>query len=309
MIAKNRVLAAAATLAAVTTAAACSSSSAGSTGGTRASAPQTAKAASPTTQAAPAPNALSVTAHDSGSAMSFDVSGSPRQGLVRITFTNAGKYAHEMGISMMKPGVTLAHLKTVVLGKNGDQKAQALLQNPDAEYPVPSILGPGRSEVDAAKLPAGHYVVICFLPGADGMPHVAMGMIDEFTVTAGRSTEQPPQTQGTVELSDKGITVPAGFGAGGTFEVKNTGSKPHDFSLAQLAGKTLPDLFQCVEGAFGKGTPIDKCPGTLAGGVNTLQPGESAYLTMTLPAGKYGYLSTEGDGADLQAGLVGTFSV
>jgi hypothetical protein len=110
-------------------------------------------------------------------------------------------------------------------------------------------------------------------------------------------------------MTDKSITVPSEFGAGGTYEVKNTGAKPHDFSLAQLAGKPLPDLFQCVEGSFGNGQPIDKCPGTLAGGVNTLQPGESAFLTITLPPGEYGYLSTEGDGADVQAGLVGTFTV
>lgn len=42
----------------------------------------------------------------------------------------------------------------------------------------------------------------------------------------------------------------------------------------------------------------------------TVQPGKSVYLTLpALPAGHYGYVSTQGDGADFQAGLNGTFTV
>jgi uncharacterized cupredoxin-like copper-binding protein len=308
MIGNIRFLVATAALAAVSSVAACSSS-----GGTAADTDTPGQHSAPAKQSAQAtnstPNMLSITARDSAASMSYEISGSPHPGLVSIRFTNAGKYAHEVGVSMLKPGATPDQVKTALLAKNGERKAQALLLNPDAEYPVPSILGPGGSEVDVANLAAGHYVVLCFLPGPNGMPHVAMGMIGGFTVAGSKSTQQPPQADGTVELSDHGITVPSGFGTGGTYQVTNTGTKPHDFSLAKLAGKPLPALFQCVEGAFGKGTPIDDCPGTLAGGVNTLKPGESAYLTLTLPAGDYGYVSTEGEGADLRAGLVGTFSV
>jgi hypothetical protein len=317
----RRGVAAAAVAGAVVALAACSSSGTGSGGHNTAppqkTAPPQTSAAAPTADARPSdttssaaePNTLSVTAQDGGSAMTYDISGTPHPGLVTITFANKGKYAHEMGVSMMKPGVTLEQVKTALGGKNGEQEATKLLENPEADYPVPAIVGPGGTETDVATLAAGHYVVVCFLPGPDGMPHALMGMIGEFTVDGDDSTAEPPQTDGTVELTDKGITVPDGFGTGGTFEVKNTGTKVHDFSVAKLAGKPLPDLFQCVGGAFANGTMIDKCPGTMMGGVEGLAPGTSAYVTLTLPAGQYGYVSTQGDGADMQAGLAGTFTI
>jgi hypothetical protein len=43
--------------------------------------------------------------------------------------------------------------------------------------------------------------------------------------------------------------------------------------------------------------------------VGTLQPGQTAYLTISLKPGSYGYVSTEGQGADFGAGLHGTFTV
>lgn len=303
----RRAATAALALGATAALAACGSSSGGHHHASANSSPTASQSSAQ--DAAAQPNTLSVTAQEDADAMSYAITGSPHPGLVAITFRNAGDDTHEMAVSMMKPGVTLDQLKTALKAPNGEQKAGALLSNPDAEYPVPTALGPGDSETDVAKLAAGHYVVVCFFPGPDGMPHVAMGMIGEFTVAGPPSTAAAPDASGTVTMTDHGINLPAGFGTGGTYRVTNAGTKPHDFSLAKLAGKPLPALFQCVEESFGKGTPIDKCPGTLAGGVNTLQPGESAYLTITLKAGQYGYVSTEGDGADVQAGLAGTFTV
>jgi hypothetical protein len=240
--------------------------------------------------------------------MSYEISGSPRPGRVAITFANKGKYAHEMSLSRMRDGVTLDQLKAALA--KSEQAASALLIDPDAEITGPTQLGPGRSETVTVPLVAGHYVITCFMPGPGGMPHVMMGMIGEFTVTGEDVPAAETAVDGTVELSDKGISVPENFAHGGTFTVKNTGTKPHDFSLVALAKPgTLVPYFQCVASSFGKGTPVDKCEGTLAGGVATLQPGKDALLRIALPAGDYGYVSTQGEGADFQAGLNGTFSV
>lgn len=252
-------------------------------------------------------NTLTITASDRDNAMYFDVSGSPKAGLVSISFINKGAHAHEASYSLLKDGVTLDQVKAAL--QKGEAAAQALLADPAAQINGPAILGPGGSEQVVAKLAAGHYVVACFLPGPGGMPHVMMGMLGEFTVAADTSDAAPPQVDGTVELTDSAIKVPDSFGQGGTFAVKNTGTKPHDFSMAKLSGAALPDYFQCVGGSFAKGTPIDSCPGTLQGGVTTVAPGATSYLTITLPAGEYSYVSTQGDGADFQAGLNGSFTV
>lgn len=83
-------------------------------------------------------------------------------------------------------------------------------------------------------------MVTCFLPGKNGKPHVAMGMIGEFTVDASGSAAAAPTSDGTVTLADDGITLPAGCSGDGTFEIANKGTKPHDFSIAKLAGQPLP---------------------------------------------------------------------
>jgi hypothetical protein len=141
------------------------------------------------------------------------------------------------------------------------------------------------------------------------MPHVAMGMIGEFTVAAEVPGQTLPADQGVITLRDDGITVPAGFGDGGLYRVTNAGKAPHDFSVAKLKGAQLPAYFSCVAGSFGKGTPIDACPGQLQGGISYLAAGSSAYLDLQLAPGTYDYVSTQGDGKDMQAGLAGTFQV
>lgn len=267
-----------------------------------------ASGSTPSTTAASraATNAVQVQALD----YSYKITGSPHAGLIEFTFVNHGKYAHEMGVTKLKSGVTLAQVTAALAGPDGEDAATALLDNPDAEYPVPAIVGPGLSVEVTSTLGAGHYAVTCFLPGPDGMPHVAMGMIGEFTVDATPSALPSPPTDGTVTLTDTGIALPANFATGGTFAVRNAGTAQHDFSVARLrAPGTLAAYFQCVSGSFEKSTPIDDCAGTLAGGVGGLAPGATAYVTMHLAAGPYGYVSTAGDGKDFTAGLHGELTV
>ena len=300
-------------VAAALTLAACGSSggsarSKTSSGGKTAAGAAARKSAA-TTSAAAAPNALTVTAYDDPK-MHFAISGSPQAGLVSLNFKNAGDDAHEMSLAKLKPGVTLARFNAALHKPDAEKAANALVENPDADITGPQIAGPGLSETATVHLDAGHYVIVCFLPGKDGMPHAVMGMTGEVTVGAGPSAAAAPKADATVTLTDHKINLPANFKSGGTFAISNTGTKPHDFSFAQLKGGSLMSFFQCVGGSFGKGTPIDKCAGTLFGGVTSIPAGQTAYLKIgPLPAGSYGYLSTEGNGADLQAGLNGTFTV
>lgn len=317
---RRAMLPAAAAVIALLGSAACSSSAAGSDDPpSHATSHATSHAGSHATTHSPTPprtaakpDVLKVSAQDSGETMSYTISGSPHAGLVEIDFTNNGDDAHEMGLARVKDGVTLAQIKSLLLSHapDAEKKAKALQVDPDTEIGGPAIVGPGLSEKVTLPLPAGHYILTCFLPGEHGMPHVAMGMIGEFTVLdAAADAPAAPSTDGTITLTDHSIALPGTFAAGGTFAVTNTGRKLHDFSVAKLAGKPLPVLFQCVGASLGKGKPIDTCPGTLAGGVMTVQPGKTVYVALQLAAGSYGYLSTQGNGADVQAGLVGTFSV
>jgi hypothetical protein len=225
--------------------------------------------------------------------MRYDVSGALRPGVAAITLTNTDDAAHMMALARLKDGVTIKQV-TAAMAKSEEAAGKLLADSPDTSYGTPSMVGAGQSTtVTAADLPAGHYALICFLSGTDGMPHWQMGMIDELTVT-GKKASEKPAADGTVVLDDKGITMPGGFTGAGTFLVVNKGKAPHGFSLARLDdGTTLAAFAGHVGMAENAGQPVDGGGGVLAGGVDVLAPGQSAFLTLALQPGHYGYLSPE----------------
>jgi hypothetical protein len=256
----------------------------------------------------PSANAFRVVAHDNASHMYFRVTGTPHAGRIAMHFVNRGRYAHEMALLRLKKHATLAQFKKALQQPDPETAANKLVVNPDGEITGPALLGPGLSETVYAPLKAGRYVMICFLPGPNGMPHAMMGMVAGLHVRPAAGAVAAPRIDGTVRLTNHKIELPKNFKRGGTFAVTNVGTRAHDLSLAKLKGKTtLPQLFGCVGQAFGTNSMIDTCPGTLAGGISDLAPGHTVYLHISLARGHYGYVST--DGNDFAKGLNGTFTV
>ena len=53
----------------------------------------------------------------------------------------------------------------------------------DGELGSMGALGPGqRAWIELTTVEPGDHVAICFVPGRDGIPHIAKGMITPFTV-------------------------------------------------------------------------------------------------------------------------------
>ena len=244
--------------------------------------------------------------------MGYTIKGSPRPGNIDITFDNPDSAAHEAQIVKLKDGKTIQDVLRDMQQGGEEAAAGDIAGNPEEmNYGTPALLyGGERAEVVSDRMEPGTYGVVCFLPGPDGMPHVAMGMAAQFTVR-GKETDRTPKSDGTVELGDHGITVPDGFGSG-TYKVTNTGTTPHSFSVARLDG-SLDDLFGYIGGQFAQNKPIDGGPGSLVGGVATLNPGQSAYLVVDLEPGHYGYVSTvqgqDPSDTDYARGLHGVFTI
>lgn len=242
-------------------------------------------------QPAKAPIGNAVTIDTPG--MRYQVSGPLRPGIAAITLTNSDDVAHMMAIARLKDGVTIKQV-TDALAQGEDAVTALFADSPDTSYGTPSLVGAGQSTtVTAVNLPAGHYALICFLSGSDGMPHWQMGMIDELDVTGDKATEKPA-SDGTIVIDDTGVTMPDGFTGSGTFEVVNKGKSPHGFSLAKLEqGTALADFAGHVGMAENSQQPIDGGGGVLAGGIDALAPGQSAFLTLALKPGHYGFISPE----------------
>lgn len=238
--------------------------------------------------------------------------GSPKAGWTQIVFDNAGVEDHMMAVFRLKKGTTQAQFKKAL--QSSDQSAVEKISASDPNVSgTPGLLGPGQKTTVLTELTAGTYGIACFVPAPDGSPHVAHGMLKTFTVS-GKSSLKPP-TDGVVDvtLNDTTITVPPGEAPKNlTAKVTNEGTTPHDFDIVRVAdGKTLDDVKNYFDAFFNGQAPAGDPPGTIVGGVDAVSPGGVAYLTWTLPAGSYGYVSTQGTAPDddYTKGLHGLFTI
>jgi len=246
--------------------------------------------ATSTGSAKTADNAITIEAFEMG----FKVSGDLRPGTATITLKNTGSVAHMMATLRVKDGVTLDQVKQAL--QEGEDALTPLGADSDADavYGTPALVGAGQSSTTTAlNLKAGNYVILCFVQDENGMPHAAMGMVNMFTVK-GDPVTTTPKSDGDITITDAAITLPAGFTGKGTYKVTDTGTKPHTLSFAKLdEGKSLQDYVGYVGGQFAAGKPIDGGGGVLMGGIDSLNPGQTAYVTVDLAKGHYGYVSTE----------------
>jgi plastocyanin len=236
---------------------------------------------------APITNAITI----STPGMLYDVQGQLRPGVAAITLANTSDQTHMMAMARLKAGVTAAQL-TAALGQSEEEAGKLIDGDPEASYGSPAPVGPRESvTVTIESLPAGTYGIICFLSDKDGKPHWTMGMVSTFDVT-GDSTDEKPDSDGTIELSDTSATLPQGFTGRGTFRVTNSGTTPHGLNIARLeSGTTLAAFSAHIGQAQMNNASVDGGGGTLVGGIETLNPGQSGWITLDLSPGHYGFVS------------------
>jgi hypothetical protein len=107
----------------------------------------------------------------------FDVTGNLTAGAHTIRVENAGPQLHEVAMSQLAPGKTLADFQAW---------AQGGMKGEPPAKPVGGVTGPdvGGHQTFTANLAAGTYVLMCLVPdNKDGKPHLMHGMIKEITIS------------------------------------------------------------------------------------------------------------------------------
>ena len=141
---------------------------------------------------------------------------------------------------------------------------------------------PGTSKMLTIDMAAGHYAVVCNLPG-----HYAMGMHQDFWVTPKGATAVPV-TLSETDSQHMAITLSQAFAPAGkvSFIVTNQGAQTHEF--VTLATKTLAAKFPIVS-FEGEANRIDEdAKGvTNVGETGDMKPGTSKMLTIDMAAGHY----------------------
>jgi hypothetical protein len=105
-----------------------------------------------------------------------------------IQFVNSGAEPHELGVWKLEEGATMDQIIEMISGPPPTEDPNATA-DPAAEGPPPfdsaggvGAIMPGESAYWLPNLEAGTYGLVCFVPNAEGVPHVELGMVAEFTV-------------------------------------------------------------------------------------------------------------------------------
>ena len=230
-----------------------------------------------TPPAPPAPNMVTFTAAD------FNYTGpdSIPAGVTTIQLVNSGQQPHHMFMFKLDEGKT-------------GQDLMGAMQSPEAKMPEwaeavggPNAAEPGKTIAATLPLEAGNYVVFCVIPGPDGVPHVAKGMMRSLTVvpaTATAAAAPEPTADITMTLVDFGFNLSTPITAGRhTIKFENTAPQAHEVVMVKLnPGATMQ---QWVDAANKMTGPL---PGQLIDGIAGMAPGRHGYATVDFTPGEYG---------------------
>ncbi len=240
-----------------------------------------------------------------GADFSFEGPAEVQSGWVTVNFSNVGKEAHHAQFARLNDGVTPQQIQDAL--KQSEQAALALVSLVGG----PSVIDPNGNGSVTMNLAPGQYMLLCFLPSADGVPHLAKGMVALLTVKgAGASTAAEPKADVTVNMADFHYTMPAEVKAGKqVWKVVNDGPQPHEIVVLKLEdGKTPDDVFAF----FAK--PEGKPPFTSIGGMQGISKGAApAFINFDLQPGTYVALCNIPDAttgkAHAELGMVMPFTV
>jgi hypothetical protein len=239
----------------------------------------------------PTISTVAVTAAD----FSFTLPATVEGGLTRIEMTNAGQDSHHMQILKLNDGVSQADFQTTIQGviqSLPEQGEAALFQifEVAALAGGPSGAAPGGQSTAIVDLKAGEYTLVCFIAGADGVPHVAKGMVQAVTVTAPTGdAPAAPESYASVDLIDYAfLGVPVSLPTGETtLKVTNKGQEPHEFTVLKLEGIAAEQALALFTAPPSDAAPAGPPPFSDAGGFQAILPGDSGYAVLNLEAGNY----------------------
>lgn len=215
-------------------------------------------------------------------------------GLVRFHFVNEGQENHHAQFIKLNEGVSRAQFDSVfgaVMEAVPTEGEVAFMRLLDIATMAggPSVVAPGGSMDVTLELAAGEYVLACFVPSPDGVPHIAKGMRRWLTVTSPPAeSPEPPVVAGVVDMADFAFaTMPSIDSGRVTLEVTNSGQEPHEMTVVRLEGVTLEQVLPMLAGPPPSEPPAGPPPFRFMGGLQGIMPGARGWVTLDLPPGDY----------------------
>jgi len=198
-------------------------------------------------------------------------------GVVTVRLSNFGLEPHHAQLMRLKDGVSFDQLMAA-LQEEGDAAIRFVTLEGGA-----GAIDPHRNTEATLNLKEGSYVLVCFIPSPDGVPHLAKGMLKPIQVVAAGNAEPEPGARGVLTMSDFRFEMPDVLPSGEqTYRVVNAGPQPHELNVVRLAvGKTIQDVL--VWEREPQGPP----PFEAVGGLNAFEQNGAGFIRFDLPAGTY----------------------
>jgi hypothetical protein len=223
-----------------------------------------------------APNVVTVTATD----FRFEAPAEIPAGLTTFKLVNSGPSLHHVQLIKLEEGKTADDFLAALKAGGPPPRWASVAGGPNPPEPG------GTSSTTLAVEP-GNYAMLCFIPAADGVPHMMKGMVRPLTVTGpARAGAAEPTADLVMKLVDFDFQLSQPLKAGRqTLRVENAGGQPHEVAIVRLEpGKEPVDFAKWGE------RPSGPAPGKLFGGVSGIMPGTHAFVEVDLPPGDYGLL-------------------
>jgi methionine-rich copper-binding protein CopC len=246
------------------------------------------------------PRTLTITARD----FAFEAPDTVQAGVTTIRLINKGPELHHVWLIRLDEGKTMNDVMAAMRDAGPEGPPPKWITHVGG----PNAPRPGGESVNTLLLTPGRYVINCFIPSADGKPHVMKGMMKAFTVvpapaatpatpasTAATGISTRPEPSVTMTLRDYGFDLSSPLTSGRhVIRVRNEAAQAHEVLFARLApGRTAQDLVAWTEKPEGP-PPALPLGGTVGMGhgvandvVLDLEPGEYALLCF-LPDAKDG---------------------
>lgn len=224
-----------------------------------------------------------------------------------VTLENYGKELHHLQFMRLNDGFTFHQLFIEI--QTDPDEALAKMTFPGGV----GAIEPGKTGTVVIDLEEGLYVLADFLPDAEGVPHLALGMLSPLRVApnphAPTLNASGPEPHLSVTLRDFSFSLPPEIKEGPQlWKVTNDGPQLHEIMLVRLSdGKTITDVIAFMN------APAGPPPFESIGGMQALSVGKTGWVHLDLLPGVYAALcllpELQSGHSHLEMGMVTTFVV
>ena len=204
--------------------------------------------------------------------------------------------AGRMTVRILNEGQDLHHIQFLKLmpGKSAADFRKAIVADPHrlpewVEYAGgPNVHSAGSQASAMVNLTEGDYVLICWIPDKNGVPHVALGMQKALSVRGAKPVKVAlPTPSVVIKQVDYQFVLSRTVASGlQTIEVVNHGAQPHEVVVVKLnKGARVSDVIASFEPGA-SGPP----PGELVSGVTAIKKGSHVSFTGEFEPGRYGLI-------------------